>query len=785
MNPLNPFQPNEDFPLAAAPTCEVPPEVEARLRGRLAEFRGRVTQWRRVGLLGRLLPPAHPVRWAAALGLAALVTIVVMSWPSTRSDAWADVVKQVESVPWIHGQGKSNGRPVEFWISLPQRIWALRWGNADFVGFSSSAAKTKQQYNAFNGTLVQLPMEADDEEEFHQADALFARAFRGEPQADLSTSRQKLVKQQNSEVEVDGRKWLDFELTFRLGDTDHLRVVTYRVDPVTRLPKYCLEKPRFADDAEDRIDFDYPQSGPADIYALGVPRDAKIADRIPSPELAEILAGLQAGREKMDAYSGLIVQGGRGAHWSQAFLVWRVWRSGNRWRIEQAGPNLPGRWKAGEPRPPLPPDDADQLAWWKAAAEKIKFYPVLVSDGKTSYRFTVKTDPERPQNADEWERVRFIVESVEPDYMPTPTLAGPSAGLLPEQVARPPLGIPSEGREASVEMHPANGPKGPILLSVSEKRVGSPQQREWIDPARGYMAMRQEMAFTVNSQGKPQIQLQEIAEAAQSPSGAWYPRVMRGGAPVEEWGEEIDEGKWGTTTRYYLDFTTPIPREVFATPELKQKTKPRAVAAQPRTQRQWNQRSRSMTHLRTIATAMNAYVEEHGHFPAASIVGPDGKTPHSWRVELLPYLDHKKLFDQYNLSEPWDNPGNQKVLAQMPAVYSAEQKPSDTDTAVFVLAGEATLFPPDKTLRTQDIVDSAAHTLLAVEAKRNIPWTKPEDIAYDPAQPLPELGGFDPDGFGVVFADTSSMFIERKLFDDATIRAWITPAGKENVQRPD
>ncbi|HVW38186.1 MAG TPA: M56 family metallopeptidase, partial [Pirellulales bacterium] len=42
--------------------------------------------------------------------------------------------------------------------------------------------------------------------------------------------------------------------------------------------------------------------------------------------------------------------------------------------------------------------------------------------------------------------------------------------------------------------------------------------------------------------------------------------------------------------------------------------------------------------LGRLAAAFNAYHEAHGHYPAAAIAGPDGKTLHSWRVELLPYL---------------------------------------------------------------------------------------------------------------------------------------------------
>ena len=35
-------------------------------------------------------------------------------------------------------------------------------------------------------------------------------------------------------------------------------------------------------------------------------------------------------------------------------------------------------------------------------------------------------------------------------------------------------------------------------------------------------------------------------------------------------------------------------------------------------------------------------------------------------------------------------------------------------------------------------------TIMLVEAKRDIPWSKPEDIPFDPDKPVPALGGFFP-----------------------------------------
>lgn len=171
------------------------------------------------------------------------------------------------------------------------------------------------------------------------------------------------------------------------------------------------------------------------------------------------------------------------------------------------------------------------------------------------------------------------------------------------------------------------------------------------------------------------------------------------------------------------------------------------------------QRAQSTNNLKQIALAMHNYADTYGHFPPAVLTGPDGKTPYSWRVALLPFLEQKYLYDQYDFGQPWDSPRNRKVLEAMPPVY---RHPADTrgsrDSAYFVPVGEATIFPPGgKGTPIAQIVDGTSNTLLAVEAKRDTPWTKPEDVAVTPmADPaVPELGGFWPGAFLGAMADGS------------------------------
>jgi hypothetical protein len=171
--------------------------------------------------------------------------------------------------------------------------------------------------------------------------------------------------------------------------------------------------------------------------------------------------------------------------------------------------------------------------------------------------------------------------------------------------------------------------------------------------------------------------------------------------------------------------------------------------------------------VRNLALAMINYEAKHGHFPPAVIIGPDGKTPHSWRVELLPFLDQNQLYDQYRMSEPWDSPHNQLILKQMPDVFrSPYADPKSTNSACYVFVGPGTAFEKPEGTKLSDITDGIANTVTVVEAKRNVPWTKPEDIPFDPEKPLPAVGGFEEGHFSAGFGDAHAVRFNTEKIKD-------------------
>ncbi len=158
-------------------------------------------------------------------------------------------------------------------------------------------------------------------------------------------------------------------------------------------------------------------------------------------------------------------------------------------------------------------------------------------------------------------------------------------------------------------------------------------------------------------------------------------------------------------------------------------------------QRETAQRMQNINNLKQIGLAFHNYLAANNHFPPAVVMGPDGKTPHSWRVELLPYLDQQALFESYKMDEPWDGPNNIKLSKKIPAVYGGSDSDSAKGCFVYVFKGPKSIFESEAGCQIQDVTDGTSNTILAFEMPMDTPWTKPDDIEFDPEKPLPPLKG--------------------------------------------
>lgn len=193
-------------------------------------------------------------------------------------------------------------------------------------------------------------------------------------------------------------------------------------------------------------------------------------------------------------------------------------------------------------------------------------------------------------------------------------------------------------------------------------------------------------------------------------------------------------------------------------------------------------RLRASNNLKAIALAFDNYEAAGGRLPAQAIYTPDGKPGLSWRVMLLPYLDQSELYKQFKLDEAWDSPHNKKLIARMPWMYEipGRKQSSPGQTFFQVFHGKGAVFDGKDGIKFEDITDGRANTFLVVEAGKAVPWTKPEDIPFDPAKKLPRLGGSFRGVFLAAFCDGAVRPVSDTVSEDV-LKAMITRNGGEKL----
>lgn len=177
-----------------------------------------------------------------------------------------------------------------------------------------------------------------------------------------------------------------------------------------------------------------------------------------------------------------------------------------------------------------------------------------------------------------------------------------------------------------------------------------------------------------------------------------------------------------------------------------------------------------------VSIALRAYKTEHGDWPS-DIHDPQGRPLLSWRVRLLFHLD-RSLHSELRLDEPWDSAHNLKALDKIPYDFRC--------SGLNLTGGRTTVLLLKRT--TTDAGDRGPR-VVAVEADEAfaVPWTKPEDLTYDPATPNRGLGRrhyagfFREPGCFAIFADGMVRFLPADS-DEALLRELLSANADDKVK---
>ena len=196
-------------------------------------------------------------------------------------------------------------------------------------------------------------------------------------------------------------------------------------------------------------------------------------------------------------------------------------------------------------------------------------------------------------------------------------------------------------------------------------------------------------------------------------------------------------------------------------------------------------RSQCVNNLKQIGLAMHNYHSAYNTFPGP-VLDKQGKPLLSWRVAILPFIEQQAIYNKFKLDEAWDSPHNKALLKEMPSTYTCPDNPKSEafTTSYQTFVGNGAMFELNRGASLQEITDGTSNTIMVVESKDGVPWTKPDDLKFDPAdaKPLNGASSMHPGGINALFGDGSVRFI-KTVINPRVWKAIITKAGGEVISQ--
>ncbi|MCI0701987.1 MAG: DUF1559 domain-containing protein [Planctomycetia bacterium] len=239
-----------------------------------------------------------------------------------------------------------------------------------------------------------------------------------------------------------------------------------------------------------------------------------------------------------------------------------------------------------------------------------------------------------------------------------------------------------------------------------------------------------------------------------------------------------------------------------------------------------SEKVRCSHNLKQLGFAIHGYRDAHNHFPPGTMPNP-ALSPEerlSFHIAVYPFVEASPLYNQFAKKESWDSPTNVGVLAHYPGrMYQCPEWIGEQDdpppksghlafTNYIGVAGVGIdspmlpmdapgigFFGSDRTVKTEDVKDGLANTLLLIETTREVgPWIRggPSTVRGVDVDDVPltgvdrQFGGTHyrnswffskrPDGFNMMLADGSVRYTKNEI-SPATLFALATIAGGEEL----
>ena len=224
------------------------------------------------------------------------------------------------------------------------------------------------------------------------------------------------------------------------------------------------------------------------------------------------------------------------------------------------------------------------------------------------------------------------------------------------------------------------------------------------------------------------------------------------------------------------DLTVTLNEEIVALPVLLG-----LVGSRSRSSMEFERKMTPEVQLRQTALAFHNYESAYGKFPATTINDENGEPLFSGRVAILPFIEQNAIHSQLHLDEPWDSQHNSEFTSMVIPTFGINAK--ENATVMFpVFPGSIWDEGGGKGFR--DVVDGTSNTILAIHVPEEsaISWADPTPWKISESNPMRDVFG-DRDEVIVVMTDGSSRILRRKEMTNEKLKAMLTIAGGEVIER--
>ena len=468
---------------------------------------------------------------ASACVVAFLACLLVVFTPTSPGVGLAETGRALGTRGWIHVKSSDwlEGQPqqdCELWFSPTELAYFRR--DDGWIEHHDHARRESLSYDRREESLVRVPYEEVGQPFYSAVFDVLQTLFEAElgsesPMACLAELDDDLVglellEFQQVALQEGSRSFLEYRMEAGHHRLNGPMSILMRVELPSRLPSSVQVEGRIEGRSFRFLArFDYPEHGPENIFAVGVPADAPIVEARPPVDVSPVVAQLRAGRREFDDYRAISVPQLVDVDGVRRFGEPVVfYRKGDGFRVD-----FPSRGGALQPVPvpAIPIASGETLAG--ALSELIgtmTFTPRVILRGGAAYWYVEDGEPASDG------RAAVRLERIEEDY-PAPLSSEhflpPYFSWSPECIARPALGIPDHRRAVFLRPSPLPGAPAALQLRLepaprlrgASRRGRSPGGvRElsdyWIDPTRGYLVIKNDDRV--------------VEEVARSPGGRWY-----------------------------------------------------------------------------------------------------------------------------------------------------------------------------------------------------------------------------------------------------------------------